>query len=139
MDLKKIFYICLIVFLALFFSGCQEDTKDTNYQIPDNVLFESDIVELVFADITEHKSNGVVNQLDVAFLLKNIAGRSLNINKSVEFYNEADELLYTSDPVQFKGFSAGYIEQEPNPIIEYNGKNASAVSYVKIIVEELKL
>ena len=135
--IKIIIILCL--FLAISLSGCQEENKPQKNAIADNVELDSNLVELVRAEFIEHIENTVILKIEVKYLLKNIAGKILNINISAEFYDKDNNLLYKSIPMEFLGMAAGYEETEYGPTnsLIYDGENAKDVDHVKIIVEEI--
>jgi len=137
---KKIKIISIsIIVLFLILCGCQEQNETQKKPIADNIEFESDIVELLRADFIEHVDNSVLLKVEVKYLLKNIAGRVLDINRSIEFYDVENNLLFTSATLQFLRMADGYEETEfeATNSITYAGENASDVDHAKIIVEEI--
>ena len=77
-------------------TGCQEETTENN-TIPENITLESDVVDLVFADFIEHKEAGNTIRVEVQYLFRNIVSRNINVLVYVEFYDNEDNLLYTSE------------------------------------------
>jgi hypothetical protein len=131
--------IVFVISLVLLLCGCQEKTKTDKSNIDENIELESDVVELVYADLIQNKDNGEVISVDVEYLFRNIAGRTINFNVTAEFYDEDNNRLYIGGPKIFKGIIENYTETvvlEGTNIISYNDVNASKVDHVKIIARE---
>jgi len=139
MDLKKLVIIALIFLLIGIFSGCQKrEATDVN-TIPENIEFESDLLELTYANIVFHRDGDVVLRTEVQYLFKNIAKRVLNITVIAEFYDKNDKLLFTGGPKFLEYLPIDYVETEvfPPNTITYTGIDAKDVDHVKIIVTEV--
>jgi len=136
--MKKIISIVGIVILSftIFLSGClEENTENTN--VPENIDFESDIVELAYSNFTKDIQDGKVVSVSVEYLFTNIVERNLNINVTVEFYDSDNGLLYTGGPKTIS-LPQGWTEQGLGPanIITYDGEDASKVEKARVVVEE---
>jgi hypothetical protein len=136
--------IVFVVSLALLLCGCQEQTKTENNNLDKDVELESDVVEFVYSNLTKQIDNGKVIGIDVEYLFKNIANRTINFNVSAEFYDPEDNLIYKSNPEdkRFKGFTADTTEEAVSPIwnvISYTGIDADKINHVKIIVKETEI
>jgi len=126
----------LVILITSFISGCQEQeaVKTSNLE---KIKFESELVELIYSNITKHIDGEEVLRAEVEYLFKNIAGRDINLTVFVEFYNINNELLYTGGP-KYINLLEGSTEHgiSPTNTISYSGKNANEVDYVKIIASE---
>lgn len=126
-----------ILLITIFLSGCQDQTPvDTNNL--ENIEFESDIVELAYSNFTKNIQDDKVVSVSVEYLFKNIADRDISINITAEFYDEDNNSLHTGGPNTIS-LPAGWTEQGISPTanrITYDGKDASEVDHVRIIVKE---
>ena len=126
----------LVILITSFISGCQEQeaVKTSNLE---KIKFESELVELIYSNITKHIDGEEVLRAEVEYLFKNIAGRDINLTVFVEFYNINNELLYTGGP-KYINLLDGWTEHgiSPTNTISYSGKRADEVDYVKIIASE---
>jgi len=133
--------LVFVISLALLLCGCQEKTDTENNNLDKNVELESYIVELVYANLSTQIDNGNVIRVDVEYLFKNIAGRTINFNVSAEFYDQEDNLIYKSNPddKEFKGFGENTTEAAVSPlwnVISYTGIGVDKIDHVKIVVSE---
>lgn len=138
--MKKILLsICVItIFLMTFLSGCQKEGTTTDKNI-DNILFDSNVVELVYSDINFNKDdNGIILNVEVQYRFKNIVDRNIDINVFAEFYDKDNNLLAKEGPKEIS-IPKGWTEQGISPAnsIRYSGVNAELVDHVNIIVEEI--
>jgi len=127
----------LIIFVMTFFSGCQQEGTTTDKNL-NNILLDSDIVELVFSEINFNKDDqGVILNVEVQYRFQNIADRNIDINVFAEFYDEENNLLAKEGPKEIS-IPKGWTEQGISPanIISYNGENAARIDHVNIIAEE---
>jgi hypothetical protein len=138
--------IVFVISLTLLLCGCQEQTETENNNLDKDVELDSDVVEFVYSNLTQQIDNGEVINVEVQYLFRNIAGRTININVSAEFYDQEDNLIYksNSDDKVFKGFFANTTEKAVFPlsdwnVISYTGIDADKINHVKIIVKEIKL
>ena len=135
---KIIFSISiLIIFIIAFLSGCQQQGTITDDNL-NNVMLESDIVELVYSIINFNKDDqNKIFSVEVQYRFRNIANRNIEINVFAEFYDTKDNLLAKEGPKEII-IPKGWTEQGTSPanILTYYGENAAEVDYVKLIVEE---
>lgn len=138
--MKKINWVlvCIVMLFVGFLSGCQEESAPTENNISDKIELESDIVELVYANINQHTDGTKTVQVDVEYLFKNIVDRIISIEITAEFYDENNNSIYTGGPKHMTNLPVGYVETNILPInkISYSGEDAYKVDHVKIIVEE---
>lgn len=137
--MKKILLsFCIItIFLTTIFSGCQQKGTTTDKNL-DNILLDSDVVELVYCDINYNKDdNGIILNVEVQYRFRNIADRNIDINVFVEFYDKENNLLAKEGPKEIS-IPKGWTEQGISPAnsISYSGRNAALVEHVNILVEE---
>lgn len=126
----------LIILVISIFSGCQEQKAiETSYL--EGIEFESELVELKYANITKKTDGEKVLNIDVQYLFKNIASRDLNLKIFIEFYDMNSALLYKGGP-KYISLLNGWEEQgvSPTNIISYSGKQAHLVDHIKIVVLE---
>ena len=134
---KKIVIITITILTSIaFLSGCQEET--TTDGLPANVLHESDIVELTYANITKTVDAGNTLRVEVQFLFRVVVDRKINYKVKAEFYDDQDVLLYVGSSGPFIGYSKAHNEAEVLEAnkISYSGVNASRVSYVRLLTPE---
>lgn len=127
----------LIILIITFFSGCQQQGTITDNNL-NNVMLESDLVELVYSIINFKKDDqNEIFSVEAQYRFRNIANRNIEINVFAEFYDIKDNLLAKEGPKEIY-IPKGWTEQGTSPanIITYYGENAAEVDYVKIIVEE---
>ena len=139
MKKKNCIIIVCIILIALFLCGCQEQTETNNMKVNENVKIDSDIVDLIYADLKYKNQSGNIVSVDVEYLLKNIAGREIDFILTAEFYDTENNLLYTGGPKNFVGIFKDYTETIVSPntnIISYNDLNAYKVDHVKIVITE---
>ena len=124
------------VLLILIFSGCQEQ-KAVEISYSEKIDFKSELVELIYSNITKQTDGEKVLNIDVKYLFKNIAERDINLKIFVEFYDKNNGLLYTGGP-KYITLLNGWAEQgvSPTNIISYSGKHVNEVDHVKIIASE---
>lgn len=125
-----------IILIILIFSGCQEQkTIETSYL--EGIEFKSELVELIYSNITKSIDGEKVLNIDVKYLFKNVVGRDLNLKVFVEFYDKNDQLLYTGGP-KYITLPNNWTEQGVSPAntISYSGKQANDVDHVTIIASE---
>jgi len=127
----------LTIFLMTFFCGCQQEGTTTDKNL-NNILLDSDLVELVFSEINFNKDDqGIILNVEVQYRFRNIADRNIDTNVFAEFYDKEDNLLAKEGPKEIS-IPKGWTEQGISPanIISYSGENAARVDHVNIIVEE---
>lgn len=126
----------LVVLLSLL-SGCLQESVKVKNDF-EGILFDSDIVELVYAKKIERIDNNKILGIDVKFLFKNPNDRFINLNVYVEFLDEEDHLITREGPHTI-GIRPNYEEKltEGANTISYNGKHASLVHHIKIIADEI--
>jgi hypothetical protein len=136
---KKIWMFgILIIFGISFLSGCQQEGTITEDTL-NNILLDSDIVELVYSSINYKKNDdGIITSAEVQYQFRNIADRNIKINVFAEFYDEDDNFITREGPKEIS-IPKGWTEQGLSPanIIKYSGEKSSNIDYVKIIVEEI--
>lgn len=135
MDKKIMIIIGFIFILIILLCGCQEQTEN-NQQSFENIELESDIVDLAYGKIDFVKNNDEITRVNAEYRLKNIIDRDINVNVSVEFYDENNNLLYTSDNMTIIALRAGDEEDVINTAT-YDGEFVSQVDHVKIKVSEI--
>jgi hypothetical protein len=136
MNKKKIIITIIVLFSIVFLSGCQEEENVNAF--PENISLESDIIELVYAELVEHLESGNVKQVDVQYLLKNAVDRTISFNLIADFYDEENNLLYSGQR-SFENIFEGYTETVISPltnVISYSDVNASKVDRVTLRTEE---
>ena len=124
----------LLLFLLVFLSGCQEQKSINVNEDFENIELESDLVKLVYGNFSIVKDKNVIIRAEVEYLLKNIAGRDVRLNVTVDFYDKENNLLFKS-PYKEIDLPKDYEEQIVNTAV-YDGDFVSEVEHAKIIVEE---
>ena len=143
---KLVVFICLLSALFLM-SGCITQNSGTNERF-ENISLESSVVELANASIIKHEGYDfdeygepipVIEKVDVNYLFHNIAGRTVNISVTVEYYDKDNNLLYTGGPKVINNLLEDYTEKNifGANTISYDGSNVADVDHVKIIAIEV--
>lgn len=134
--IKKGCIVAILVLISLvFLSGCQDQTSTNVNANFKNIELESNLVKLVYGNLSIVKDKNNIAKAMVEYLLKNIAGRDVRLNVAVEFYDEENNLLFRS-PYKEINLLKDYEERLVNTAI-YDGDFASEVDHVKIVVEEI--
>jgi len=149
MDAKYLLLGFSVMLLLVSFSGCEEQGATTQQSF-DHVVFDSDVVDLAFANVTffEKKEYSedlddpvaemVVQNVEVKYLFYNPSDDAINISVIVEFYSDQDELVHRVGSRNINGLLADYTERQFTEVNIANceGEKARQVSYVKIIAYE---
>lgn len=136
---KELFVVIpVIICVGVIFSGCQDTNSVKTKQTPENVYLDSTIVE--FANVSFDKKinkSGGIESVTVGWLLHNIAGRPINAQIDVKFYDKNDRLLY-NETKTFNNVPIGYTEQlfQKANRVTYEGAGTAFVEYVIISVTE---
>jgi len=131
----------VIIALSIAFSGCQEDNNNSDKKY-EGVYLESDVVELAYANLefitkfNPESERDIVETVELEYRFHNIAGRDININVTVKYYNKDDTLLETIAGKQTNNLFKDYTEKMINNIT-YNGDKVTQVDHVIIIAEEV--
>jgi hypothetical protein len=131
----------IIIIISIVSSGCleQEKRKDTKF---DGVYLESNVVELAYAFLDFHtkynieKEKNIVEKVEVKYRFHNIAGRDININVTVNFYDTNNTLLDSKYQKSINNLFKDYTETMLNTVA-YDGKKVTKVDHVKIIALEI--
>jgi len=146
MDATKEILGIVIIFVLVGLSGCEEQGTTTQQSF-ENVQFESDVVDLAYANVTffeekefteELEPIMVVNKVEVKYLFHNKLDRRINVSVTVEFYSDQDTIVHRVGPRVIHGLLKDYTERQFTDVnIAYcEGEKASKISYVKIIAYE---
>lgn len=146
MDAKQIIYGLVVVFALIGLSGCTEQGTTTQ-QAFEHVEFESDAVDLAYANVSffeekeyteELEPIMVTKKVEVKYLFHNKMDRRINVSVTVEFYSDQDELVHRVGPRIIHGLLKEYTEQQFTEvnIARCEGEKANRVSYVKIFAYE---
>lgn len=147
MDAKKIIFGIAVVLLFISLSGCEEQGVTTQ-QAFDHVEFDSDVVDLAYANVTffeekefteEMEPVMVTNEVEVKYLFRNKMDRTINVSVVVDFYSDKDELVHRVGPRIIHGLLKDYTERQFTEvnIASCVGDKAKQVSYVKISASEV--
>jgi len=134
---KNLFIIGFpIIFITMLACGCQEQKAVEAFYL-EGVEFDSNIVELIYYNITKNTNQGKVLSIDVKYLFKNIANKDLELKLYVEFYDQDNKLIYTGCP-KYIDLQNNWTEQGLSPAntISYSGKQTNEVNFVKFLVSE---
>ena len=137
-DLLILGFVISTVLVA--FSGCQEQgvTTDENFE---GIYLESNVVELAYATLEFHTTydfeheKDIIEKVDVKYLFHNIAGRDIDINVTVNFYDKDNNLLESVVGQKTSNLFKDYTESMVN-IISYSGERVTEVDHVKITAIE---
>ena len=132
--IKKGCLIFTTIALAVFLTGCLEQSATDADNDSQNVILESNIVELAYAKLNPVKENNVVKRVEVEYRLKNIVDRRLYLNVYVQFYDDEGNLITTSG-VKNINLPPNYEESLSN-IVSYDGEFTSQVDYARLLIEE---
>ena len=135
--MKKGCLIFVTIILIVFLTGCFESSTEVE-EDDNNIQFESDVVDLIYTKLNFVKDNNIIIRTEIEFLLKNIAGRVLNLRIIGEFYDKDNNLLYSDNTHTMDYMPVDYEETEllAANIISYSGEDASLVDHVKLTVIE---
>jgi len=125
-------------------SGCQQ----TGTQSVSKITLESDVVELVYSNLTfqtkyeflnrdDPYPTKIIEQADASYLFHNIAGRDIFVKVTAIFYDKDNNVIGGGGPKTIQLFD-DYTEQSITPVntISYKGEGVEDVDHVKIIAEE---
>ena len=144
--MKLLIIISCVISTVAMLMGCTSIDPNTEDNF-ENISLESSVVELANASLIIHEDKDytedlepimVIQKVDVEYLFKNIAGRTINVTVNVEFYDIDNNLLYVGGPKIIHNLLKDYTERtktEAN-IISYSGSNVADVDHAKIIVVE---
>lgn len=146
MDAKQIIFGLVVILALIGSSGCTEQGTTTK-QAFENVEFESDVVDLAYANVSffekkeyteELEPIMVTKEVEVKYLFHNKLDRRINVSVTVEFYSEGDELVHRVGPRIIHGLLKDYTERQFTEvnIAKCEGEKANRVSYVKILAHE---
>ena len=145
MDAKNLLIGLIVILLIIGLSGCEEQgvTTENNFE---NVFLDSDIVKLAYANLSfveKREINDdlepvmVKKQANLEYLFENIAGRDIEFNVTVEFYDVNDSLIKSVTPVPHKiNLLKGHTESiTMKNEATYSGNNVKDISYARILVQ----
>lgn len=144
--MKLLIIISCVISTVAMLMGCTSIDPNTEDNF-ENISLESSVVELANASLIIHEDKDytedlepimVIQKVDVEYLFKNIAGRTINVTVNVEFYDIDNNLLYVGGPKIIHNLLKDYTERtktEAN-IISYSGSKVADVDHAKIIVVE---
>ncbi len=147
MNKKLYISISVVLMVVIFFCGCEEQKALTEGEESGKINLQSDVVKLsessfkintkFITDTYTDEKIEIVDNVEVKYLLENIAGRPINIEVSAEFYDKNDNLIGIGGPEPIN-LPKGYTEKAytPQNSIIYDGNNADEVHHAVIIVEE---
>ena len=144
---RNLWLLCsIILFTVTAFSGCQEQKALTAGEKSGQIKLQSSVVELYKSQFNINtksiKDNltdeiyEIIENIEVKYLFKNIAGKLIHIEVSAEFYDKNDKLVGLGDSILDIYLLKDYTEKVSNSII-YDGSNVADVQYVLLIVEEI--
>jgi len=130
--------IFAIILVTGFLSGCTNTGTTTEEEVSSDITLESEVVRLVHAKLIPKKDEDILVSMDVEYLFKNIAGRVVSVQVTAEYYDEQDNLLYTSEPRLITNLPIDYTETNISPtnVISYSGGDADKVDHIKIVADE---
>ena len=137
MTIDKNKYLALIILsllIATFFCGCTSNSEELEL----DVFFKSSVTNLVnyTIDFNRDKDDKIV-KATVSGIIENKIDRVININITVEFYDEEDnyinEVVYRIDGLRTP-YNNGY---QTTFSTSYSGENVDKISYVKIYADEI--
>ena len=145
MDGKQVLLSLIILLVLIGLSGCEEQgaTTENNFE---NVFLDSDIVKLAYANLsfTEKREINdnlepvmVKKQANLEYLFENIAGRDIEFNVTVEFYDKNDSLIKSVIPLPYKiNLLEGHTESlTMKNEATYSGNKVKDISYARIVVQ----
>ncbi|MCX6665731.1 MAG: hypothetical protein NT038_06700 [Euryarchaeota archaeon] len=134
---KKLIIIgASMLFLTVVFSGCQEKQAAV-WQIPENILFESNILKIVNASFELKKDKtGQVKQAELIVYFKNMLDKPIdNLTLAIDFCDKNNNILHSNPYRYISSFPAGYTESTPNTFV-YSETNAASVNHVNIRITD---
>lgn len=148
MNKKLIITILLVLIIVPLLCGCQEQKALTSGEKSGKIKLRSSVVELhqssfnvntrlAYDDYTEEVYE-IIENIEVKYLFKNIAGKPINIEIYAEFYDKNDILLGIGGPKSIGPIPEDYAEKgyTPQNSIIYAGSNKVDIEYVLLIVKE---
>lgn len=135
MDAKKILLSIIVLFTMISLTGCEEQAVTT--ETPENVIFESDVVQLDAANLNFIKDDEEFDarQVILNYRLHNPLNRSLIITVDVIFFDETDRELYSK--LDYKiNLPPEYTESFNS--VEFGGNRVKFVEYAKITAYEIQ-
>ena len=134
MDTKYVFLGLVLLLLITLLSGCEEKGVTTENDL-ENILFESDVVELDRANLEFIKDDEEFDarKIDFNYRLHNPLNRSVSVNVDVIFYDETDRELYSKLDYEIN-LPAGHTDSINT--VEFGGIHVKLVDYVKITAFE---
>lgn len=147
MNKKLLITMSIVISTVIILCGCPEQKALSKDEEKNQIKLQSNIVELydstfnvntkLIQDDDTHEFYEIVDNIEVKYLFKNIAGKPINISISAEFYDKNDKLIAIGGPRSIS-LPEDHTERAytiQNSII-YNGYNAADVEYVLLVVEE---
>lgn len=146
MNKKFLIIISIIMSTIIVLCGCNQKalTKDEENE---QIKLQSSVVELdqssfnintkLVKDTYTDETYEIVENIEVKYLFKNIAGKPIHIEVSAEFYDKNDTLIGIGGPTSIY-LPKDYTEKTftPQNSIIYAGSNVADVKYTLLIVDE---
>jgi len=127
----------ILFVIFLFFSGCLEQPATETENQSNDIIFSSDLVDLIYSKIDYIKEENSIVSVEIRYLFRNIVDKDLNLIVYVNFYDNFDNLIAKSNSKEIN-LIKDYEETGVGPanIISYTGEFAYKVDHVEIVVEE---
>ena len=131
----------IVIFTFVSLTGCEEQAVTT--ETPENIIFESDVVELDAANLEFIKDDEEFDArlVELNYRLYNPLNRTVSVDVDVFFYDEFDRELYSK-----LDYNINLLPKYPDPeiypggagfdTVEFGGSNAKFVDHVKITAYE---
>lgn len=146
---KKLLIIMLLISIVIFLCGCLGDQGvTTEGEKSGQIRLQSSVVELyqssfnittrMVEDIYTGEIYEIIDNIEIKYLFKNIAGRPIHVEVSAEFYDKNDNLVGIGESGSIY-LPKDYAEKAytPQNSIIYDGSNVADVQYALLIVEEV--
>jgi hypothetical protein len=149
MNKKILIIISIIMSTIMILCGCTDQKALTAGEESGQLKLKSNsVVELhrssfnintkLAYDRYTDETYEIIENIEVNYLFKNIAGRQIHIKVSAEFYDKNDRLVGIEES-GFINLPEDYTEKAytPQNSIIYSGSNVADVQYALLIVEEI--
>jgi len=150
MNKKMIIIVLLVISLVTIVCGCigEEQKALTKGEESGQLKIQSSVVELyqssfnfntkIIKDTQTDQKYEIVDNIEVKYLLKNIAGRPIHVKVTAEFYDKNDKLvgIIESGSIYLPKDHTEKSYTTQNSII-YNGDNVADVQYALLIIDEI--
>lgn len=137
MDVQKILFGILAIFILVSLSGCEEQGTTTEKTF-ENIDFESDVVELNAANMKfiKDEEEFAARSVELHYQLHNPLNRYVTVSVDVAFYDGNGREIYSEEGYAIN-LPDGYTEKGMNTV-SYSGAMVNAIQTAKINAVEVE-